>query len=137
MRGRMLFVLLTSALILSSCGSGEPVGSSISIYITEPATTSDVSVSTSVIATIDDPEEIGLTMPATWGDVFTLRAIGSETNLCESYQVEMPTVTCNHAGLQVSTQYTISVSGVADANGNRIDPAALAFQTSTSPYDAQ
>ncbi len=132
---RMSLVVVASVAVLAACGGGGPVGSSISIAITEPAETTNVSVATSIIVTITDPDDIGITEPASWSDFFTLHAAGSEVNLCSDDNIVFDsantpqTITCNPGILAEYVQYATSISGLTDANGNRIDPAALAFTT--------
>lgn len=132
---RRIFAVFFAAaitLMFASCGGGESVGSSVSVDITSPESTTDVPVTTQIIATITDTEGVGITQPANWGDVFTLREVGSDTNICTGYTVTTETITCL-TELSYATQYALTVSGLTDANGNRIDPSSLAFQT-VLPY---
>jgi len=133
-----LAIVAAVAAWLPACGSSlEQAGSSISISITSPATTSDVDVTSDIVAEISDPDGVGISVPASWSSVFRLRALGSEDNICTDDVIAYDaganpqTVTCSPGVLDPVTQYALSISGMTDSADARIDPASMAFATGT------
>ena len=133
-----LALLAALAAWLPACGGSlEQAGSSISISIASPATTSNVDVTSDMVVEISDPDDVGISVPASWSSVFRLREVGSEENICTDDLIvydagaEPQTVTCSPGVLGPMTQYALSISGMTDSAGARIDPASLAFATGT------
>lgn len=128
--------VMIHAMFFSSCGSSTGnVGSSISLAITTPATTTDVSPVTQIVVTITDNDNVGLTVPSSWSDVLDLHLVGTTTNLCTNSNITYDTavtpntLTCSPDMLADGSQYALTISGLNDADGLRIDPASMAFQT--------
>lgn len=141
MKKALYSAVISSAVIIaftfSSCGSSTSVGSSISLDITTPAATMDVSPVTEIIITITDNDAVGITVPSSWADVLDLHLVGTDTNLCTDANITYDTgvtpntVVCAPGILADLSQYSLTISGLTDADGLRIDPASLAFQTSS------
>lgn len=133
MKRIILFSFIATSLLISSCGDTTSIGSSISISITTPSATTNVSITSSMVVAVSDPNAVGITTPSSWSSVFSLKAVGSTTNLCSDsliiYNSAAKTITCTPNAMADMTQYSLSISGLTDASGNRIDPASMAFQT--------
>ena len=139
MKKVICFMIMASLSVLVACGSSTTPAPT-------PDPTSDVTVTLAPIdgatdqavdATVTAIFSAAITAPADWTTAFTLIAAGATETLCTevAYDADTLTATCTHADLVVSTEHTITVSGVTDADSLAIATATAIF-TTTSASDS-
>lgn len=146
MQAALSAACLVCAVIAMSGGCGgaatEGGGTSIVVVTLSPTDGSlGVLPSTTVTASFADPNLSDasdlITAPSDWGSVFTLtKSGGAGTNFCPSASITFAdhTATCSPGGLTAG-EYTAAVSGITDADGLTIAPAAAVFSVVRVPGD--
>lgn len=118
-------VLLLSVIGLSACGGSSGGGGSITVTLAPANGATSVAVDAAVTATFSG----AITAPADWSSVFTLILNGTGLPLCTGYTYDETTltVTCIHADLGSSSNYTAAITGLAG-----VTDASSAFTTKMS-----
>lgn len=73
-----------------------------------------------------------ITEPSSWSTAVTLKKDNTGETLCTGVSYSNLVATCAHASLDVATNYTVTITGVKDANGTTINDATSTFTTTTS-----
>ena len=127
-----LVVSMCLAMMFAGCGSTSPDPDPVS-GVTVTLAPINGATDQAVDATVTAIFSAAITAPADWTTAFTLIAAGATETLCTAvaYDADTLTATCTHANLTVSTEHTITVSGLTDSAGLAITTATAIFTTTS------
>jgi len=103
------------------------------VPVTVTFSPADAATSVALDASVTATFSAAITAPSDWTSAMTLKAAGSDTNLCTTtYDSSTLVATCAHDSFDADTSYTVTVSGLTDAAGASIDAATASFTTAAA-----